>query len=76
MLLHAGNDAAIFNNALNKLGSPALENYSSKLTTFSNSKIKPLEYFEVSIMIDDEEFITNAYVVENISMSQDVILGF
>ena len=40
-----------------------------------NSKLKSLGCFEVSLMIENEEFITNAFVVESVSMSVDIILG-
>ena len=48
VLVNTGSDAMIFNiHAYCKLGSPALKNYSGILTTFGNSKIKPLGYFKV-----------------------------
>ena len=69
MLVNTGRYAKIFNiHAHNNLGSPALKSYSGMLVAFGNSKIKPLGYFQVPIMIADEEFITNACVVDNVSI--------
>ena len=54
VLVNTGSEAAIFNiHAYNKLGSPALKNYSGMFTAFDNLKIKKLVYFEVLIMTDD-----------------------
>ena len=75
-LVDTRSDATIFNiHAYHKLGSPPLKNYSDMLTEFGNSTMKPLGYFEVPIVIDNEEFTTNACVADSVSMSVDVILG-
>ena len=63
-LVDTGCDATVFNmHAYYKLGSPALKNYSSMFTAFGNSKIKPLGYLEVPIMIVDEEFTTHVLLI-------------
>ena len=75
-LVDTGSEATSFNiNAYKKFGSSALKKYSGMLTVFGNSKIKPLGYFEFRIMIDDEEFITNTFVHDSISLSVDNILS-
>ena len=75
-LVDTGSDATIFHySAYTKLGSPTLHPYAGLLTAFGNSRIPPLGYFTVSITIDNEEFITTAFVVDSITMSVDVILG-
>ena len=44
------------------------------LTAFGNSKIKHLGYYEVPIMPKDEQFIPNAFIVQNMFMLIEVIL--
>ncbi|GFX95208.1 uncharacterized protein TNCV_847991 [Trichonephila clavipes] len=57
------------------LGRPTLNPTKINLTSFDKSEIKPIGSFKYTIDIDDNKFITDIYVIDNLQTTIDVIIG-
>lgn len=58
-----------------ELKEPTLSNAQLSLVGFGQAEVKPLEYFQTAIKIDDEEFSVEIYIVPNSAMTLDMIIG-
>ncbi|GFV39359.1 hypothetical protein TNCV_1230611 [Trichonephila clavipes] len=56
------------------LGRPTLNPMKIKLTSFGNSEIKLFGSFKFTIDIEDNKFMTDVYVIDNLQ-TIDVIIG-
>ncbi|GFX65666.1 uncharacterized protein TNCV_4093591 [Trichonephila clavipes] len=57
------------------LGRPTINPTKIKLTSFGNSEIKPFGSFKSTIDIEDNKFMTDIYVIDNLQTTIDVIIG-
>ncbi|GFT12551.1 uncharacterized protein TNCV_5093491 [Trichonephila clavipes] len=57
------------------LGRPTLNATKIKLTSFGKSEIKTFGSFKSTIDIEDNKFMTDIYVIDNLQTTIDVIIG-
>ncbi|GFT60638.1 hypothetical protein TNCV_1789271 [Trichonephila clavipes] len=57
------------------LGRPTLNATKTKLTSFGKSEIKTFGSFKSTIDIEDNKFMTDIYVIDNLQTTIDVIIG-
>lgn len=88
-LINTGSDATIFlKSAQNKISCPILTcinwiifffcnlSVSNKiLIAFDNLQVKPIGYFSIPTIIDNEEFFPFAFVLDNFKIPVDLIFG-
>ncbi|GFX97443.1 uncharacterized protein TNCV_2840031 [Trichonephila clavipes] len=57
------------------LGRPTLNSTKIKLTSFGKSEIKPFGSFKSTIDIENNKFMTDIYVIDNLQTTIDVVIG-
>ncbi|GFT86090.1 hypothetical protein TNCV_3257051 [Trichonephila clavipes] len=57
------------------VGRPTINPTKIKLTSFGNSEIKPFGSFKSTTDIEDNKFMTDIYVIDNLQTTIDVIIG-
>ncbi|GFT38195.1 hypothetical protein TNCV_253611 [Trichonephila clavipes] len=75
-LIHTGSTITLIRESVYQiLGRPTLNATKIKLTSFGKSEIKLFGTFKSTIDIEDNKFMTDIYVIDNLKTTIDVIIG-
>ncbi|GFU72713.1 uncharacterized protein TNCV_194001 [Trichonephila clavipes] len=75
-LIDTGSTITLIRGSVHQiLGRPTLNATKIKLTSFGKSEIKPFGSFKFTIDIEDNKFMTDIYVIDNLQTTIDVIIG-